>query len=649
MSCHCHTETGHCEYEEKETSKRLFLIARIFISLCLALLGHFLFTEEAVGFAGHLIIMLDAYAVISYDIYIKAFRHIFLEHELFDETGLMILASLGAFALRAYGPVQNHFLEAVLVILLFQVGEVLEDLAEERSKKAIVAAIDLRHEEALVEADGKLFPKEAEDIHAGDIVRLNPGRKVYCDGVVISGEGEVDESSLTGEALPVYKRVGDTVKSGTVLNSGFLRVEASSDYENSTVARLLTLIETGAEEKSQATRFITKFAKVFTPVAILVAILLAIVPPLFEGIGDGSVWAKWIYVALSALVISCPCAIVISVPLAYFSGLGLASKKGILVKGASYFDAAMDLTIVTFDKTGTLTEGNITVTPRFLPGVNEDEALRYAILAEATSSHPIAKAICSLNPQIQASSEVEIHEVFGLGIEAKIEGKNILLGRPQLFKNHAEIELLENPKIDILLTIDGRFVGGFEIADKIKENAQQTMQELRKMGIKSMILSGDKVQRAAAVANEIGADGYRGELLPQDKQQIIRDLKASGNEVVAFCGDGINDAPALALSDIGIAMGGGGADVALENAGVVIASDDPYQVVTFLRIVKKTKHTSLINIIASLGVKAIVLVLSLIAGLTGAFALPLWVAVLADSGLAVAMVFHSLLLYFRRP
>lgn len=645
MSCHC--ESGHCECKHEDSKKEIIIKSiRVALSLTLALLGTFLWNEETVGLWINLAIMVGAYLIISYDVILEMIRG-FKEGEFFGEETLMVLASIGAFALRAYGSGHNSFLEAVLVILLYQVGEVLEDLASDRSRKAIVSAIDLREELALVEVDGQIVERKAEDLKVGDIVVLNAGRKIYCDGVIIKGQGLVDESSLTGEALPVHKENESEVKSGTFLTSGSLKARVTCDYEDSTVAKLLNLIEEGAEEKSKATRFITRFSKVFTPAAIGVALLLAVVPPLIEGMGNGEVWSKWIYIALSALVISCPCAVVISVPLAYFSGLGLASKKGILVKGASYFDAGSQLDIIAFDKTGTLTEAKVGVTPVVFKEKNQEGILRLAAAAESLSSHPLGKAIHSLFPEVSLDEKDHVEEVSSLGIKAQIDGHDVLVGKEKLLvSSGVEIES-EKGLVDVYFAVDGKHVGGFLIKDEIKVNSKQTIADLRTFGIKSVLLSGDKENRAKAISNELGCDSYRAELLPEEKQSTIREFKTNGSSV-AFVGDGINDAPSLALADVGIAMGSGGADAVLENADVVIVDDDPGKVATFLRILNRTKNTAKFNIVFSLSVKALVLCLSLIAGLTGAFSLPLWVAVLADSGLAVLMVFNSLWLYFRK-
>ena len=642
MGCEC----GHCEHEE-ERSKigTILLLARLAVSLTLALLGKFLWTEESVGVGINVLVMLLAYGIVAYDIFIKAFKNLFLEHEWFDECALMIVASAGAFALRAYGSEHNEFLEAVLIIWLYQVGEFLSDYAADKSREAIVSTIDLREEIALREVDGVTEKTKASELHKGDIVLLQAGGKVYCDGVVVSGSGEVNESSLTGEALPVHKEAGDVVYSGTFLSSGSLRVESTADYEDSTSAKLLHLIEEGAEEKSKATRFITKFAKIYTPVVIGLALLLAVIPPLYLGAGNGENWANWIYVALTFLVISCPCAIVISVPLAYFSGLGLASKNGILIKGASYIDAMNELREIIFDKTGTLTSGEVQVSSiELVHGEYENLLSR----AESGSTHPFAKAIAALHPEETLRQGETVEEVAGQGIIATLDGHRLVVGKRSLLQQEGIEALGEDDFFGVHVAVDGAYEGRVVCIDAIKANSKQTIEDLHRFGIKSRVFSGDKKAMVRSVAETLGCDGYVAEMLPEQKQEAYRNIKSQTRGTVAFCGDGINDAPTLSLADIGIAMGKSGADVTLDNADVVIADDDPGRLVKMVRIAKMTRNTALFAIVFSLIFKAVVAALSLVGATVPSFALPLWVAVFADSGLAVAMVFTSLLLYFRK-
>ena len=643
MECAC--EHGHHEEEERSKFGTILFVARLVFSLTLALLGQFLWKEERVGLVWNLLIMGVAYLAIAYDIILKALHNIFIDHELFDENFLMVIASLGAFALRAFGPEHNEFLEGILVIWLYQVGEFLSDLASDKSRKAIVSAIDLREEKALLLIDGKVEEVKAEDLKKGDIVSLMSGRKVQCDGIVVSGSGDVDESSLTGEALPVHKEAGDRLYSGTLLLNGNLQIEASCDYKDSTVAKLMELIEEGAEEKSKATRFITKFAKAYTPIVLLIAVLLAIVPPFILGAGEGAVWARWIFVALSLLVISCPCAIVISVPLAYFSGLGLASKHGILVKGASYFDKALELKGIAFDKTGTLTKGNIIVESVEL---KDDGYGPLIARAESASSHPLAKAISALYPNEKLSEKDVVEEIGGRGLKAQIEGHQILVGNASLLQDNGVLLPSVQAFLGVYCAIDGEYVGRIVCHDEFKANSKQTVEELHGFNVKSAVFSGDKEALTKEVSNALGCDYYKAELLPSMKQDAVREFQKEVGGAVGFCGDGINDAPTLAYADVGFAMGKGGADVALDNADVVLTDDDPHKIVSFLRIAKSTRNVAMVDIVGSLLVKAAIAALSLASAISGAFTLPLWVAVLADSGLASVMVLNSLALYFRK-
>ena len=646
MACYCEEESCHCEEERSKKTVIVFAL-RIALSLTLALLGHFLLSEERVGLGWNLFVMLVAYAIIGYDILYKAFRNLFIEHEWFDECALMVVASAGAFALRAYGPDHNEFLEAVLVILLYQVGEFFQDLAADASRDAIVASLDLRKEKAMVERDGRLIETEAEGLRQGDVVRVSAGVKIQCDGLILEGQGHVDESSLTGEAYPVFKAKGDKVRSGTLLSEGSLRIQVTVDYENSTSARLIHLIEEGVEEKSKTQRFITKFAKVYTPIVIVLAVLLAVIPPLFMGIGDGAIWSKWIYVALSALVISCPCAVVISVPLAYFAGLGLAAKNGILVKGATYFDAASSLTDIAFDKTGTLTNGNIQIHEVNLGDDPNQETLLRCAKAESLSSHPLGRAIHGLYPNAALSENDSVTEIAGHGVTAIIDGHEVIIGSRILLLERGIQAPEDLVALGVYVAEDGAYKGTISCRDFVKSKSKQTIEELRKKGIKTTILSGDKQAVASAVASDLGC-AYAAELLPEDKQNKLREMKEASHGTVAYCGDGINDAPTLALADIGIAMGKGGADAALEYGDVVITDDDPSHIIDFLEIAQATKRRAIFDIAFSLTIKTLVLVLAMTAALTGAFSLPLWVAVVADSGLAVLVVLYSLLLSFKK-
>lgn len=628
--------------EEDSKKEIIALSIRAAVTIALILIGKLRINEDF-SWWGNLIIMLSAYFIIGYDIIIKAFKSIFIEHEIFNECMLMLLASVGAFALRAYGPEHNEYMEGVLVILLYQIGEMFEDLAEEKSKDAITKAIDLRKDKANVEIDGKIIEKESEKLVPGDIVVVGNGMKILCDGVVISGSGETDESSLTGEFILISKKEGDKVVSGSILKSGSLKVKVSKPYSESTIAKLLDLVENSAEKKSKATRFITKFSKYYTPIITLLALLVAIVPPLFLGISSSKVWADWIYTALSFLVVSCPCAIVISVPLAYFSGLGLASKNGILVKGAGYFDKLEELKKVAFDKTGTLTKGEFSIKEVTPVGVSKDEMLEYVAAAESNSTHPIAKSLVS-SSEFDSNQIEEYVEEAGSGVGCVYKGHKVKVGKAS-YCNGVDIE---GPGARVYVSIDDKCAGYITLVDQLKSGSKECISGLKENGITTYIVSGDKKENALEIGKELGVDVVKYELRPEEKVSFLHSLIDEDDGSVAYVGDGINDAPSIVLADVGIAMGGLGSDVAVENADCVIMNDDPSKVVSLIKVAHKTRNRAAFNIAVSLIVKFAVMILAVIASIMGTWSLPLFVAVLADSGLAMLMILSSLLLGFSK-
>ena len=636
------------EHEEERTKKDYIIFGiRIALTVVLILLGKLWLNEENFPWYVNLIVMLAAFAVIAYDIVIETFEKIFVDHEFFDECSLMLLASAGAFALRAYGPEHNEYLEGVLVMLLYQVGELFEDLAADKSKDSITKAIDLRKEAARVLINGDIQEKPAEEIEAGDMLVCGAGMKVLADGIIVEGEGDVDESSLTGEFNPVHLVAGEKVNSGSVLVSGSIQIRAERAYSDSTVAKLLDMIINSSEKKSKSTRFIDRFSKFYTPIIMGLAVLVAVVPPLFLGIADGGVWARFIYGALSFLVVACPCAIVISVPLAYFAGLGLASKHGILVKGAGYFDVLNDLAYVAMDKTGTLTEGKFSVEAISPIGVDEQTLLEYAAAAECLSTHPIAKAIVEKQSAIKKISCQGQQEVSGHGVKAEYQGKKLLVGKYDFLRNEGVKELMEEEEGTIVyVACDGIFIGFIKLVDKLKNSAKPMVSDLKLRKIKTVLLSGDKQQIVEEAALELGLDQWHGGLLPQDKLSRLDPMKGKG---LAFVGDGINDAPSLALADVGIAMGGLGSDVAINNADIVILNDDLTKIPIALDIAKKTKRRAIFNIAFSLIIKGAVMVLSIVAAVMATWSLPLAVAIFADTGLAMLMILSSLLLAFAKP
>ena len=634
--------------EEKEESlkDRIILLVRVAVSLTLTLLGLFVFNEANFGLWVNLAIMAVATIIISYDVFLEAVENIFSEKNPFDEHVLMVVAVIGAFCLRLFGPEHNEFFEAVMVMILYQVGEFFQDFAADKSKDAITKAIDLRDQKAnVLLADGSIVNKTPEELSVGDVCLFKVGEKALCDGEVIEGEGEMDESSLTGEFLPVGKKEGSLIYSGTLLQSGSLKVRVNKEYKDSAVAKLLDLVENSAEKKAKTDRFITRFSRIYTPIVMALALLVAIIPPLFLGINDGATWSRWIYAGLCFLVISCPCAIVISVPLAFFSGLGLASRNGIVIKGGEYFDALNSLGYVCFDKTGTLTKGSLHV-EKIAPieGISEEEFMDYLLAAESRSNHPLAKAIVGDRNLSKYSKAVEDYEeIAGFGIRCTYKGHKIAAGKLDLLSDYVAEEG-HNIKGSVTeLAVDDKYLGYVELQDTIRETSKDMVTGLRESGVKTVLLSGDRVETVRDVAEKLGIDEYRGGLRPEEKRDALQDKIDAKHGTVAFVGDGINDAPSIVLSDVGIAMGAFGSDMAIQNADVVLMDDDPLKVVTARRIAKATERRAWFNIIVALVSKVMAMVLSIVwAGF------PLWLAVLLDSGMAVILTLNSLALFAKK-
>ncbi len=623
---------------KKET---LVFWARVLLCIVLVCLGLFVFTEEAYPWWTNLLVFLLAYAVVAYDIVFEMFESMIKEHRFFEESTLMVLASIGAFCLRAFGPEYNEYFEGVLVILLFQIGEYLQDLAEEKSRNAIVSALDLREEVALVEREGgTLEKKRADELVPGEIVVLKTGEKSLCDAVVSQGKGAMDESSLTGESLPVEKHEGDVIFAGSIVASGSFRVRVSKPYAESTSAKMLALIEESAASKSKATRFITRFSRVYTPIVFALALLVAVVPPLFLGN-----WASFVYAALNFLVVSCPCAIVISVPLAYFAGLGLASKKGILVKGAGFLDQAASLKTVAFDKTGTLTEGRFSLV-KIAPITLEKEAFMKAFaIAESRSNHPIAKAIVEAGPAVPSTLVERAEEAPGFGTKVFAEGHVYEAGRAPKYEAH---RVDSEQGVLVYLSIDGVDQGYLVLRDAPKEGSLPAIQGLKAKNIDPLLLSGDRKENVSAFASALGIERFYGGLTPAEKTEKLKEEKAKGNGSVAFVGDGINDAPSIVLADIGFAMGGLGSDVAVENADVVLLGDDPRSLLDFLDVAAKTRRRAAWCVAISLLVKFSIMVASLVASFMGTWSIPLFVSVLGDSGIALVCVLIAVSLAYSR-
>ena len=639
MSCCCHHDERHEEEESK--GKKILLIVRIVLSLTIALLGEFLFKESF--FIKHhlpwyfnLFIMLLSWIIISYDVVISYFKELKEEKNIFDEKALMIIASTGAFCLRIFGKSFDASLEACLIMILYQFGELIEDFAQDKAKESISKAIKKRINKIRKIEDGQAIEISPEEVKIGDICSYVTGEKILTDGVIIDGEGEIDESSLTGEFIPLEKKKGEDVYSGSLLSKGTILVKVSKEYKDSTIHKLIELIEENASKKSKTDRFITRFSKIYTPLVCLLALLLAIIPPLFIGISNKDAWAAWIRVGLMVLVASCPCSIVISIPLTYFSGLGLASKYGIIIKGSNNFDSLNNLSLVCFDKTGTLTKGRLSIKSIIPLGIDEDELYEYFLACECLSTHPIARAITRGFDVAKYQSKISNYqEEAGKGVSCIYEG-------------HALSVCKENGEaLTIALYVDNEKKGTMSFEDEMRDESVKTIDSLNKDGIETMLLSGDKSNRAEAIASSLNISYFKGDLKPEDKSEIIKDKKSSIKGSLAFIGDGINDAPSIALADVGIAMGSMGSDLAIGNADVVLMDDDPSKLITARKIARKTERRAKFNIVIILIVKFAIVLLSVFAEIFH-FSLPMWLAVASDSGLAILTIIFAAMLYWSK-
>ena len=626
----------------EEKKEILINSIRLSVALILAIVGLFYLNEANFGVWVNFVVMGIAWLIVGYDIVYKAFHSLIKEKNPFDENMLMLIASIGAFCLRLFGKDENEifgneFFEAFMVAFLFQLGDIFEDLATDKSHEAISNAIGLRAKKASLLKDGNILTVDPEDLSIGDEILVKVGEIIPADGVILSGSGDVDMSSLTGEFNPVAKKEGDLVNSGTILKSGSLKVRVNKSYEDSTVSKIITLVEESSGAKSKADKFITKFARIYTPIVVAIALLIAVIPPLCIGMNNLETWKEWIRIGVSILVISCPCAVVVSVPLAYFAGIGLASKYGIIVKGGSYFDELNRLGVLVTDKTGTLTRGKFIVEEYHPEGISLDKFQEYIIAAESRSNHPIAKAIVGETNLAPYSEKIsEYTEKAGYGEMLTYDGHTLLAGNEKLLReNHISFAKANEIGTIVYLAIDGKYAGYLLLNDEIKENSFKTIQGLHKMGVKSVMLTGDKKESALKVANELQIDEVHSELLPEDKTNLLKE-KLTGEKAVAYVGDGINDAPSIALADIGVAMGGAGSDLAVENANIVIMNDDVSKIVTVKKIAKATRNRAIFNVVASLLIKLAIAACSILIP-----SFPLMIAVFADTGVTLLMVASS--------
>ena len=572
-----------------------------------------------------------SYLVVGFEILKKAVRNIF-RGKVFDENFLMAVATIGAFAI-------GEFPEAVAVMLFYQVGELFQSYAVDKSRKSIASLMDIRPDYANIEKDGKIEKVDPDEVKIGDIIIVKTGEKIPLDGVVVEGRSSLDTMALTGESVPRVVKTEDEVLSGCINKDGLLKIRVTKEFGESTVSKILDLVENASSKKSKSENFITKFAKYYTPTVVIIAVLLAFIPPII--LKDFSTFSVWLYRALSFLVVSCPCALVISIPLSFFGGIGGASKMGILIKGSNYLEALANTEIVVFDKTGTLTEGIFEVQDIYAEGIEKDELLRIVAHAENYSNHPIAKSVKkAYNKEIDEKIIKNPQELSGKGIWAKIDEKDILVGNEKLMLEE-KIDFKKCDEVGTILyvAIDKKYVGYVLIADKIKQDSSKTIRELKAMNIKeTVMLTGDKKEVGEYVAKKLNMDKVYTELLPDGKVEKVEELLKQKSEKgkLVFVGDGINDAPVLTISDIGVAMGGLGSDAAIEAADIVIMTDETSKISKAINLSKKTMRIVRENIIFAIFVKIAVLVLTAFGAST------MWEAVFADVGVSVIAIINAL-------
>ncbi len=650
------------------TKNMWFILGRvIFATLatlaCIFLLGKAEYNWLRFG------IYLAIYAVIGYDILWKVIMHIKHRTNPLDHNLLITTAAIGAFALCViqftnwekhaehvihylssdYSIAMDHAMDAMMVIILFQIGRIIEAVATNKSKAAVMSAVELRVDSANLIAEEGIRVVSPEELEVGQKILVKVGELIPVDGEVIEGEAQVDTSSLTGEFVPVQVKKKDSVFSGCLIKQGQITVLVKKVYADSTVSKIIELITSGGEKKSKADEFIAKFGRLYTPIVVGVAIFVMLVAGFVRMTADG--WMDAVYEGLEILVTGCPCAIVISVPLAYFAAIGLSSKNGIVIKGASFLDQLFNLGIVVTDKTGTLTKGSFSIQYINPKEVDEEELLANLYIVESLSNHPIGKAIChGLNLKKIAAEVTDFKEIAGFGVECNYKGKHIVAGSSKMMNkyNIAYTEATEVGAV-IYVAVNDKYLGYVVLSDEVKENAAEMVKLLHKENIDVVLLTGDHEENAKDISNKLGIDRYHSELLPEQKTLILEQEISGSKKTVAFVGDGINDAPSIIRSDIGIAMGGIGSDIAVENADIVIMNDDPAKIYDAVKISKIARHTAVFNIIFSLFVKISVAVLVVMHEFVPSFPeIPMYVAVLADTGLTVVMVLNSLAVLYRK-
>ena len=616
--------------------KQRMMLIRIIAAFIMMVALAFLPVSGPLAFVLYLL----PYLTVGYDILLKAIKGI-IRGQVFDECFLMATATVGAIALALYEGTSDYT-EAIAVMLFYQIGELFQSYAVGKSRRSITELMDIRPDYANVERDGTLVKVDPDDIEVGSIIVVQPGEKVPIDGIVVSGSSSLNTSALTGESLPRSVEEGDEVISGSINMTSVLRIRTEKEFGESTVSKILDLVENASSRKSKSEDFISKFARVYTPAVCIGALLLALLPPLLSiALGNDPGWESWVYRALTFLVISCPCALVISIPLSFFAGIGGASREGILVKGSNYLETLSKTRIVVFDKTGTLTKGSFEV-EGIHHGTMENEMLvEYAALAESSSSHPISKSLQkAYGKEIDRNRVSAVEEISGNGVIAKVDGRSVACGNDKLMR-HIGVEPIpcHSAGTIIHVAIDGSYAGHIVISDIVKDDAADAIRALRKAGVeRTVMLTGDREKVARSVASSLGIDEVYSELLPSDKVDKVESLlrEKSGSARLAFVGDGINDAPVLSRSDIGIAMGALGSDAAIEAADVVLMDDDPMKIATAIRISRKCLRIVYQNIVFAIGIKALCLLL-------GALGLAdMWLAIFADVGVMVIAVLNAI-------
>lgn len=625
----CRLQKGMVNNMTKKQKKMLYRIIVTFLLFAVLMVCEHTGRMDGWNKIVLFVIYLVPYLVIGYDIVYKAARNI-SHGQVFDENFLMMIATFGAFGVGEYS-------EAVAVMLFYQVGELFQGYAVGKSRQSISDMMDICPEYANIEEDGVLKQVDPDDVEVGSIIVVKPGERIPLDGIVVEGESLIDTAALTGESVPRSAKAGDEIISGCVNGSGTLKVKTTKEFDDSTVAKILELVENASSKKAKVENFITRFAKYYTPVVTIGAVILAILPPLILGGG----WAEWIQRACIFLVISCPCALVISVPLGFFGGIGAASKIGVLVKGSNYLEAVAEMTTIVFDKTGTLTKGEFKVTDVITENSSKEELIELAALGEGYSNHPIANSIReAYGKELDLNRVTNTEEIAGHGIKAVIDGKTVLLGNEKLMKSESIFYTsCKSMGTVVYVACNGVFEGAVVISDTIKDGAKEAIRDMKQVGVRhTVMLTGDRREAAETVAQTLGIDEVHAELLPGGKvEQVEALLKAEKQkERLAFVGDGINDAPVLTRADIGIAMGSMGSDAAIEAADIVLMDDDVTKIASVVRIARKTLRIVKQNIVFALAIKALVLILGAL-GMAN-----MWEAVFADVGVSVIAILNSM-------